>query len=128
MPSTQENLSTRVLHVLDDRADEACGTTLALLAQTLAESAGLGMSNRVLLLGGQALGQAAQDAGIADFQRVAPPLGKPWLAPTVMHHAFGDDGQDHTDRVEAWSLMALGAAAIFRPHTPRVLHLLQQPD
>ncbi len=119
----------RVLHVLDDRADEACGTTLALLAQTLAEQAQAGVTTRVLLLGGQALGQAVRAAGIADFERVAPPLGRPWLAPTVLHRAFGDDaGQGHTDVVEAWSLMALGAAAIFRPHTPRIMHLLQTPD
>ncbi|MEM7576455.1 MAG: hypothetical protein AAF328_03180 [Planctomycetota bacterium] len=122
-----------VLHVLDDRGSQACGTTLKLLAQTLADQAQSGVNTRVLLLGGHALGAEAVAMGIESFERVAPPLGRPWLAPTVLHRAFGQDvGRGHdqhrADGVEIWSLIALGAAAIFRPHTPRVFHLLQTPN
>ncbi|MEM1098215.1 MAG: hypothetical protein AAGH92_05445 [Planctomycetota bacterium] len=130
---TSPQAPARVLHVVNDRGPQACGATFALLAQTLEDQAASGIQTRVLLLGGAALEQAATDAGIADFERVAPPLGRSWLAPTVMHRAFGQDigdgdDQRRADGVEAWSLMALGTAAIFRPHTPRVFNLLQIPD
>ncbi|MEM1445909.1 MAG: hypothetical protein AAGF84_07635 [Planctomycetota bacterium] len=119
--------------MLDDRGSEACGTTLALLTQTLKTQTQAGVHTRVLLLGGSRLGDAATAAGITEFERIAPPLGRPWLAPTVLHRAFGQDvgqgdDQHRADGVEIWSLMALGAASIFRPHTPRVFHLLQVPD
>ncbi|MEM8782720.1 MAG: hypothetical protein AAGE65_07660 [Planctomycetota bacterium] len=130
---SEHDRPARVLHVLDDRGPELCGATLALLAQTLREQEEAGIQTRVLLLGGRTLGEAAHAAGVAEFERVTPPLGKPWLAPTVLHRAFGEDigaGQNprRADGVEAWSLVALGASAIFRPHTPRVFHLLQEPD
>ncbi len=118
------------LHILDDRDPQACGTTLALLAQTLRDSE---VPSRVLLMGGSALEAQARSLGVEPLQRVGVPLGRPLLAPTAVHHAMyhGNTphaGQDTDHEVEAWTLQALSAAAAFRPSTARTLHITQRPD
>lgn len=123
------------LHIIDDRDPQACGTTLALLAQTLRQC---DEPYRLLVLGGSELEHHARALGIDPIQRVGVPLGKALLAPTAVHHAM-NHGPTHPPRhrrapentdeeIHVWSVNALSAAAVFRPGTPRTLHLTQRPS
>lgn len=112
-----------ILHLLDDRSPQACPTTLALLADTIA---GDTAHHRVLLLGGAKLEAMARSAGIHHAQRLGLPLGRPMLAPTSLARALARYRPLHM--IHAWSDTALSAAAVFRGRVPRTLTLTQPPD
>ncbi len=112
-----------ILHVIHDRDRQACGTTLALIAQAVRDTPG---PHLLLVLGGSALAHAARNAGIPAVERVGVPFGHPLLAPTAVHRLMHP--RPEPEEVHCWSVKALSTAAVFRPGTPRVFHLTQQPD
>ena len=114
----------RVLHLIDAHSSQASSSTLALLAESYDR---LGhIDQHAVLLGGAALTDAAQAAGLKNITTLGVPLGQPllgWVAIKKHTRTLGP-----IDLVHCWSLPTLAIAALQMRSTPRVLTLTIPPN
>lgn len=107
----------RVLHLIDGRPDtDPVPTTLALLAMSRRVAA---PDDRVLLLGGAGVDDAAAAAGLEDYQRLGVPFGSAVSGQMAVRRALRVAGP--FDLVHAWSPGALRFAGRVMGDVPAVL-------
>ena len=115
---------TRVLHVIDQVSPQACGTTLALMAESLGR---LGhVEQQPLLLGSQDLRSVAHHAGVANSNYLGVPFGRSvWGASAVKRWL---KRRPLFDVIHCWSIDALSLACVLRRGVPKLLTLTIPPS
>jgi hypothetical protein len=111
------------LHLIDADSSQACPAILLTVRQALGTTQH--NDDRLLLLGGQPLEDAARQAGIDITDRIAVPRGKACLG----LHAIKYWLRKHPgfDRVHCWSIGALQATRFILPNTPMQISLAHTP-
>lgn len=108
------------LHLIDADSTQACPAVFGAIRADMAAD------DRLLLLGGHALREAAEDAGIAAIHQIAVPFGKAilglpalwWWKPHIKKY----------DLIRCWSIGALRAASVVAKHAPLQLELAHTPS
>ncbi len=109
-----------MLHLLDAAGPAACPATLAQIQACRSGDA----AGKVVLFGGAPLRRMAALAGLKVDVAMAPPLGKPWLAPSAGGCLLASF---NPTAITAWSVDALLLAHLRLPRVPATLMLLQAP-
>ena len=113
----------RVLHLIDERSSQACGPTVALLAESVGRIAAV--EDRVLGLGGQYLRGVMDAVGLSGATVAGVPLGSAVAGFFSLRRALRGVGP--VDLVHCWGLSSFTAATMLMGDTPRLLTLTQAP-
>jgi len=114
-----------VVHLLDQAATQAGGTTLAMMAQTLGALEGKA-TQKVVLLGNARLGQLARVAGIERSVRLSAPFGRAMFGWSAFRRYVRNTRR--VDLVHCWSIESFAMAALALRRVPRVLTLSIRPS
>ncbi len=133
-----------VLHLFDDASPQASSTTLALLAASqgkLQTPQGDEVHQRILLIGGKGLRQAAADLALPDTVQIGAPMQKvmmAWPAARCALRRFRPLSPEqgplllsslrHPDVIHCWGIGAFTLAAVLFPVSPIVLTLSVTPS
>lgn len=109
-----------MLYLLDEAGAQTTPASCAHLRALTDAFAG----TRTILFGGPRLRRMAQEAGLAADAGMAPPLGKPWLAPSGAKRLLASF---KPNAFTAWSADSLLLARLLFPEIPATLSLLQAP-
>ncbi len=126
-----------LLHLFDDASPQASSTTLALLAASqddLRDNNAQPITQRILLLGGQTLGQAVANLNLPHAQRIGAPLRQPLMAWPAVRHALqrfetlpGNQSLQHPDIVHCWSAATFTLASLYFRNAMRLLTVTTPP-
>jgi len=111
------------LHLIDADSIQACPAVLRAVRRAIESSQN--REDRLLLLGGQPLGEDARRAGLDSGDRIAVPFGKAWLGQRRIKHWLR--AQRGFDLAACWSINTLHAAKFTLPETPKLLTLVHTP-